>query len=110
MILVKVTNPESGTEYDRENVKKYLELDKFYTLNFVDMGRSYTDVFLNETGKQSFNSVNLSFYEEDGTLIDIYNDKRFNPFMTDVDKRPREFYHRDQYQYFYELWEKEHKE
>ena len=103
MILVKVTNPEYGTEYDRKNTKKYLELDKFYTLNFVDMGRSHTDVFLKETGKQYFNSVIFSFYEEDGTPIDIYNDKRFNPFITDVDKRPSEFYHRDQYQYFYEL-------
>lgn len=109
MILVKVTNLKAGTKYDRESIQKYLEFGKFYTLNFVDMGRSHTDVFLNETGKQSFNSINLSFYEEDGTPINIYNDKRFNPFMTNVNNRPSEFYHRDHYQYLYELYEKEHK-
>ena len=54
--------------------------DKFEVEN-ISMGQSYTSLTLKEFPKQSFNSSNFSF-EEDGKELNIFNDKRFNPYLS----------------------------
>ena len=78
MITVKVMHPDAGYDGDKERVKQ-LEPNTHYEVTCIDMGQSHTDVFL--VGMKScFNSVNFEFYE-DKKLIDIFSDKRFNPYL-----------------------------
>lgn len=50
-----------------------------YKVEHIDMGQSYTSVSLDGI-KGTINSVCLRFYEN-GKPINIYNDKRFNPYL-----------------------------
>lgn len=62
--------------------KHDLEKGKFYEVESIDMGQSYTSISLK--GKQhSYNSVIFDFYEGKQKIkqIDIYRDKRFNPYI-----------------------------
>lgn len=59
--------------------KHDLEKGKFYKVESIDMGQSYTSISLKDK-KGSYNSVYLEFYEN-GKEIDIYSDKRFNPYL-----------------------------
>ena len=56
-----------------------LEVGKIYEVEDIQMGQSYTDIFLKGKDK-SYNSVLFKFYENDKE-IDIYRDKRFNPYI-----------------------------
>lgn len=95
MIFVRLTNPERDEGFmGTDNAKKYLDGNETYVLDFVNMEKFHTEVYLKEFPDLSFNSVVFTFYEEDGTPINIYKDKRFNPFMTKHGQRPSEFYHR----------------
>lgn len=59
--------------------KTDLEVGKEYEVERVSMGGSYTSIFL--VGKRgSYNSVMFEFYEN-GKELDIYKDKRFNPYL-----------------------------
>jgi hypothetical protein len=65
--------------------RKYpLEIGKMYEVDLIDMGSSSTDILLkgfnDRDSKSWFNSVCFEFYEDDKE-IDIYSDKRFNPYM-----------------------------
>jgi hypothetical protein len=55
-----------------------------YEVDLIDMGSSSTDILLkgfnDRDSKSWFNSVCFEFYEDDKE-IDIYSDKRFNPYM-----------------------------
>lgn len=56
-----------------------LEYGKTYEVKDIDMGQSYTSVYLD--GKPfPYNSVLFEFYE-DGKPLDIYLDKRFNKYI-----------------------------
>lgn len=56
-----------------------LELGAEYEVHAIEMGGYYTSVYL--VGKKhSYNSVYFDFYENGGK-IDIYSDKRFNPYF-----------------------------
>lgn len=94
MIYVKITNPNAGSEFDRCNIREYLDEGKIYPLDSVTMGRCHTNIYLKDFPNKKFNSVNFTFYEND-IEINIYKDKRFNPFMTKIGERPAEFYHKD---------------
>lgn len=60
--------------------EKYpIEVGNLYDVDFIDMGRFYTSVYLCGVN-QSINSVCLEFYE-DGKDVDIYNDRRYNPYL-----------------------------
>ena len=78
MITVKLMHPDAGYGVDKENMKK-LEPNKYYEVSNIDMGQSHTYVYLVDI-KGAFNSVNFEFYE-DKKLIDIFSDKRFNPYL-----------------------------
>ena len=56
-----------------------LVVGKLYEVDDIQMGQIYTDIFLK--GKDlSYNSIIFEFYEN-GEKIDIYRDKRFNPYI-----------------------------
>ena len=56
-----------------------LEYGKTYEVVDIDMGQSFTSIYLD--GKPfPYNSVLFEFYE-DGELLDIYKDARFNPYL-----------------------------
>lgn len=78
MITAKLMHPDAGYEAGKENVKK-LEPNKYYEVSNIDMGQSHTYVYLANI-EGAFNSVNFEFYE-DKKLIDIFSDKRFNPYL-----------------------------
>ena len=80
MITVKLMHPDAGHEADKdkENIKK-LRPNKYYEVSNIDMGQSHTYVYLANI-EGAFNSVNFEFYE-DKKLIDIFSDKRFNPYL-----------------------------
>lgn len=77
-----VSSLTSGHESDQEQIKNlnFKIGDKFEVEN-ISMGQSYTSLTLKEFPKQSFNSSNFSF-EEDGKELNIFNDKRFNPYLS----------------------------
>ena len=77
-----VSSLTSGHEDDQEQIKNlnFKVGDKFEVEN-ISMGQSYTSLTLKEFPKQSFNSSNFSF-EEDGKKLNIFNDKRFNPYLS----------------------------
>lgn len=56
-----------------------LEVGKEYEVESIEMGQSYTSIFL-KNRKGSYNSVIFEFYE-DGKELDIYSDERFNPYI-----------------------------
>lgn len=56
-----------------------LEYGKMYEVDGIDMGQSYTSVYLKNM-INPYNSVIFEFYE-DGKPLDIYRDTRFNPYI-----------------------------
>lgn len=56
-----------------------LEVGKMYEVEEISMGQSYTSIDL-KNRIRSYNSVIFEFYEGD-KQIDIYSDKRFNPYI-----------------------------
>jgi len=78
MITVKLMHPDAGYDVDKEKVKK-LQPNTHYTVSSIDMGQSHTYIYLVDVSG-AFNSVNFEFYE-DNKLIDVFSDKRFNPYL-----------------------------
>ena len=64
----------SWTEHD-------LQVGAYYKVEKIEMGQSYTSIYLEEFFRV-YNSVYFEFYEN-GKEIDIYKDKRFNPYIQD---------------------------
>lgn len=56
-----------------------LEYGKMYEVEGIDMGQSYTSIYLKDM-RNSYNSVIFEFYEDD-ELLDIYRDARFNKYI-----------------------------
>lgn len=56
-----------------------LKISRMYEVECIDMGQSYTWITLKELAG-SYNSILFEFYENDKS-IDIYSDKRFNPYL-----------------------------
>lgn len=52
-----------------------------YEVSFIDMGGSSTSIELVAYPNKTFNSVFFEF-EEGGKELDIYEDKRFNPYLS----------------------------
>lgn len=67
------------SDNERSWLKHDLEVGKLYEVESIFMGQSYTDISL-KGKKRTYNSVYLEFYEN-GKEIDIYSDKRFNPYL-----------------------------
>lgn len=60
-------------------LKHDLEVGQFYEVQDIYMGQSYTGIALKDK-RPVYNSVYFEFYENDKE-IDIYSDKRFNPYL-----------------------------
>lgn len=56
-----------------------LEYGKTYEVEGIDMGQSYTSIYLKDM-QNPYNSVIFEFYE-DSKPLDIYLDTRFNPYI-----------------------------
>lgn len=58
---VKVTEQtaQNGYKGDQENIKKWLEIEKIYTVAYTEVGQSHTSVILQELPEKRFNSVNF---------------------------------------------------
>lgn len=56
-VHVRVKSFSAGNSYERELVEKYLAKDQVYTIDRINVGRNYTDVWLVEVPDLSFNSV-----------------------------------------------------
>lgn len=54
-----------------------LEFGKMYDVQRIEMGQSYTDIFINN---KCYNSVYFEFYVGN-QKIDIYRSSLFNPYM-----------------------------
>ena len=82
VLFAKVTSPEAGYKSDSDKLKD-LVFDKFYEVGYIDMGGSYTSVYL-EGFKGEFNSVNFTFYKKCDGLYeehDIFSDPNYNPYL-----------------------------
>ena len=82
-IFAQFTKPNNGSDFDKELCNVYLMLNALYSIENIDMGQSHTNIHL-DINDNIYNSVNFDFFEDiDGKLIeiDIYNDKRFNPYI-----------------------------
>ena len=75
MITVKCINDKSP--WPEEDLPLFKGL--FYDVDHIDMGQSFTWVYLKNIPKP-FNSLCFEFYEDDIPL-DIFKDKRFNPYL-----------------------------
>lgn len=60
-------------------LKHDLVVSQMYEVDSIDMGSCHTYVYLKDR-PYSYNSVYLEFYE-DLEPLDIFNDKRFNPYI-----------------------------
>ena len=56
-----------------------LEYGKMYEVEDIDMGQSYTSVYIVDK-PYPYNSIFFEFYEN-GKPLDIYKDTRFNPYL-----------------------------
>ena len=57
-----------------------LEVGKIYEVSKISMGQFFTSIILKKYPEKIYNSVFFEFFE-DGKPLDIYNDKRFNPYL-----------------------------
>ena len=75
MITAKVIRKSEDDTW----LKHYLEYGKMYEVEGIDMGQSYTSVYIVDK-PYPYNSILFEFYEN-GKLLDIYEDTRFNPYL-----------------------------
>lgn len=73
-VIVTEFSAKQGYEVDKEKVKQFLEINKVYTITCANIYAWHTDVFLEETGDISFNSVNFEDFQESS------KEKIFVPF------------------------------
>lgn len=71
---------ENGHDWEvPDAIKNGLMVGEKYEVSHVEMGGCSTSIELIDKNN-SYNSVMFEF-EEDGQPIDIYRDKRYNPYM-----------------------------
>ena len=75
MITAKVIKKSDDDTW----LKHDLEYGKMYEVEGIDMGQSYTSIYLKDM-RNPYNSVIFKFYE-DGKPLNIYRDKRFNKYL-----------------------------
>ena len=80
MLYARYAHPNNGYPDDRQEVSETLEVGKRYLVESIDMGQSYTSIFL-DGFMRCFNSVYFEFEEEDYTPVDIFSDPRYNRYM-----------------------------
>jgi hypothetical protein len=56
--------PDNGMKYEQERAKEYLEVNKEYTVERIEIGSWKTEVFLKEVHDIPFNSILFKNKEE----------------------------------------------
>lgn len=83
-LIAIVTTLEAGYAFDKQQmVECNLKVGDRIPVRDIDMGQSRTTISL-DGYKGSFNSVFFEF-EENDKEIDIYGDKRYNPYLSMYD-------------------------
>lgn len=83
-LIAIVTTLEAGYAFDKQQmVECNLKVGDRIPVRDIDMGQSSTSIYL-DGYKGSFNSVFFEF-EENGEEIEIYGDKRYNPYLSMYD-------------------------
>ncbi len=87
-LYARMEKPENGFKSDSEKAKT-LDPNTFYRVERIDMGGSYSTVFLKDVeDKAGFNTANFEFYvedEEDSEKYLSYNvfaDPAYNPYLS----------------------------
>ena len=76
MIIAKCIDDKNP----RTDEKYPIKIGESYEVELISMGQSWTFIYLKDFEQQPFNSLVFEFYEDDKPL-DIYKDKRFNPYI-----------------------------
>lgn len=71
---IKESNENSWADH-----KHNLKVGEEYEVDCISMGQSHTTIKL-KNDSSHYNSVIFKFYEN-GKELDIYSDKRFNPYL-----------------------------
>lgn len=80
MLYARFMYPDNGWDYDIKYAKEVdLKVGEKYEVENVSMGQTSTTISLKGFAN-CFNSVQFEF-EEDGILIDIYKNPKYNPYM-----------------------------
>ncbi len=80
MVTAKLVWPDNGSKFDVEKVKESgMVVGCEYPVDTISMGQSHTNIYLSGF-KGVFNSVHFEFFE-DGNPLDIFRDRRFNPYI-----------------------------
>lgn len=83
-LIAIVTTLEAGYAFDKRQMAECnLKVGDRIPVRDIDMGQSSTSIYL-DGYKGSFNSVFFEF-EENGKEIDIYGDRRYNPYLSMYD-------------------------
>ena len=77
-IIAKFTHPDYGYTWQQEEAKKLLTIGEEYRVKSVNMGQSYTDVWLVGINR-AFNSVLFDFYDN-GREVELRDYPEFNPY------------------------------
>lgn len=79
-VYARLTKLDAGYAHDKERIERCgLVVGSAYEVERIIMGQTYTTIKIKECNTH-FNSVNFEF-EEDGKPLNIYQDKRFNPYI-----------------------------
>lgn len=70
-----------GCQHDKDRAEEYgWKIGDRFVVKDVSMGQSYTNIYLEDYGSGGVNSVFFDF-EENGEPLNIFNDRRFNPYL-----------------------------
>ena len=78
MITAKVVNLDGGYDSERKRARECLQVGEVYEVEHISVGGSHTSIDLVDLG--GFNSIYFEFFE-DGEPLDIFSDRRFNPYL-----------------------------
>lgn len=83
-LIAIVETLKAGYDFDKQQmIASGFKVGDRIPVRDIDMGQSSTSIYL-EGYQGSFNSVFFEF-EENGKEIDIYSDKRYNPYLSMYD-------------------------
>ncbi|MHC1778290.1 MAG: hypothetical protein AB9834_23015 [Lentimicrobium sp.] len=80
---VKCININTGYEYERELARQYLTIGNSYTLDYTNVGGSWTNVYLQEIPDVAFNSVFFTDVEPKSHENDK-NHPDFNKYIRNI--------------------------
>lgn len=78
-LLAKFTHPTAGYTPEATKPNSPLVLNQLYEVETVNMGQSYTSIYLKDFPNRHFNSVSFDFYHDD-KLIKLQDFPQYNPY------------------------------